>query len=79
MADCPLLPACQFFTGKMENMPSVSLYLKKQYCQGDNTTCARWMVFSALGREKVPGDLFPNEPKRAYEIITKGQDTEIKK
>jgi hypothetical protein len=63
----------------MERMPSVSLYLKKQFCQGDNTNCARWMVFSALGGGKTPDDLFPNEPKRAYELITKGKNQENKK
>jgi len=79
MADCPNLPTCQFFSGKMERMPSVSLYLKKQFCQGDNKTCARWMVYSALGEGNTPDDLFPNEPKRAYELISKGHSKEAKR
>jgi hypothetical protein len=74
MAECPSLSTCKFFTGKMERMPSVSLYLKRQFCQGDNSTCARWMVLQALGKGSVPDDLFPNEPKRAYNLISKAQD-----
>jgi hypothetical protein len=79
MAECPNLPTCQFFTGKMERMPSVSLYLKHQFCKGDNTNCARWMVYSSLGEGNTPDDLFPNEPKRAYELITKGREKKAKK
>jgi len=63
----------------MQKMPSVSLYLKKQFCQGDNSTCARWMVYSALGEGIVPDDLFPNEPKRAYEMIRNGREKTVKK
>jgi len=29
------------------------------------------MVYHALGQGTVPDDLFPNEPKRAYELISK--------
>ena len=60
-------------------MPSVSLYLKRQFCQGDNKTCARWMVYSTLGEGNTPDDLFPNEPKRAYELISKGLAKAAKK
>lgn len=79
MADCPNLPTCQFFTGKMERLPAVSGYLKNHFCQGDNSTCARWMVYTALGEGVVPDDLFPNEPKRAYEMILKGREKALKK
>jgi len=33
---------------------------KKNYCQGDGSECARYMVTKKLGREKVPIYLYPN-------------------
>jgi hypothetical protein len=55
----------------MENMPAVTDYLKTQFCHRDFQICARYMIFQALGKESVPMDLFPNEPKRAYALISK--------
>lgn len=37
------------------------------------------MVYSALGEGNTPDNLFPNEPKRAYELITKGRQKGAKK
>jgi len=30
------------------------------------------MVYQALGQGMVPDNLLPNEPKRTYELISKG-------
>jgi len=70
MSDCEKLATCPFFLDKMANMPVTASLLKRRYCQGDNSTCARYMVFKALG--KAPADLFPNKPEEAKEIISKG-------
>ena len=72
MADCNLLEKCVFFNDKMANMPSTSEIVKMRYCRGDNKECARYLVCTALGRERVPADLFPNQAERAREIIAKG-------
>jgi hypothetical protein len=69
MAECALLAKCIFFNDKMASMPVASEMMKKKYCMKDSSTCARFMVFSALGREKVPVDLFPNNPERAKSVI----------
>ena len=69
MAKCQLIAGCLFFNDKMQNMPAISGIYKKNYCQGDNSNCARFMVFQALGREKVPEDLFPNQRDRAETLI----------
>ena len=69
MADCELLPKCIFFNDKMTNMPGMADLYKSKYCKGDNSLCARFKVFGALGREKVPTDLFPNDLSRAETII----------
>jgi hypothetical protein len=72
MADCKLLSDCIFFNDKMANKPGTAEIFKKKYCKGDNSSCARFMVFEALGRPKVPKDLFPNQAGRAGEIIATG-------
>jgi hypothetical protein len=71
MTDCALLPKCIFFNDKMATMPAASEMMKKKYCMKDNGTCARYMVFSALGREKVPADLYPNNVDRARTLTAK--------
>ena len=72
MADCTCLAECPFFNDKMANMPKVAEMVKNKFCRGDNTECARHMVFLALGKEKVPGNLFPRHTDRAKEIIAEG-------
>lgn len=72
MADCELLKGCSFFNDKMSIEKGLGAIYKKNYCQGDSSKCARYMVAKKLGREKVPINLYPNMLDRANEIITKG-------
>ncbi len=69
--ECELLATCRFFNDKMANVPVTAEMMKVTICKSDNSRCARYLVFKALGREKVPGDLFPNEVERARTIISK--------
>lgn len=69
MSECQCLPKCIFFNDKMADMPSMADSMKKRYCLGDNTHCARYMVFVAKGRDNVPADLFPNNDVRAQKIL----------
>ena len=69
MADCDLVKGCIFFNDKMVNYPTTAGFLKKTYCQGDRSGCARYMVFKTLGREHVPTDLFPHNIDRARQLI----------
>ncbi len=72
MADCELLKKCPFFNDKMEDMPTIAEQMKNRYCRSDNSRCARYMVFKAMGREKVPTNLTPNQFARALKIIEEG-------
>ena len=72
MSTCDLVAQCPFFNDKMANMPISSEYIKLVYCRTDSSTCARYMVVRALGRERVPPDLFPSEMLRAKRIISRG-------
>ena len=70
MAECELIARCIFFNDKMAEYPSTASFLKKKYCQEDNSECARYMVFKTLGGEKVPKDLYPHNVERARKLIS---------
>ncbi len=72
MIECECLSTCLFFNDKMKNMPVTANIYKNSYCKKDNSNCARYIVFKALGREKVPIELFPNQLERAKEILKAG-------
>ena len=74
MPDCECLPGCPFFNGRMKDMKGMATIYKRRYCQGDNSECARYIVFSTLGKEHVPADLYPNMRDRAEQIITNARD-----
>lgn len=69
MADCPSLPKCPFFNDRMANKPAMAAMMKKSFCQGDNSKCARWIVSRAKGGPAVPADLFPNQDERVAALI----------
>jgi hypothetical protein len=68
-AECQYLSACPFFNEKLPNMPSMTAYLKSAYCRREYEECARYMVRQALGKDKVPIDLFPDETNLAVRLI----------
>jgi hypothetical protein len=69
MADCVCLPTCIFFNDKMAAMPVASDMMKKKFCHSENAACARYMVFSTLGKPHVPSDLYPNQADKAKAIL----------
>ena len=69
MADCECLNGCPFFNDKMSDAQGLGAMFKKQYCLGDSSKCARFMIFQKLGRAHVPGDLYPNMVDRARELL----------
>ena len=71
MSDCELLTGCLFFNDKMPMESGLGALFKKNYCQGDNSKCARYMVAKKLGREKVPTNLYPNMYDEATQLIEK--------
>ena len=61
MARCILLDSCFFFNNGLSAMPCTTESLKDKYCRGNYGECARFLVFEASGRDKVPRDLSPND------------------
>ena len=72
MAECENLNKCPFFNDRLDNMPSIANMLKKNYCHGNKEECARYMVSTKLGKEKVTTNLFPNMRDEALSIIAQG-------
>jgi hypothetical protein len=70
MPACELLPTCPFFNDEMAKMPISMGYLKNSFCDLDNSLCARYIVYKAMGREKVPANLYPTEVMRANRLIS---------
>lgn len=73
MFECECLPTCPFFNDNMKGFENIKEMLKKRLCKGDNTNCARYLVFKALGKQNVPLDLFPNQVERAELIVAQAQ------
>lgn len=71
MSVCEYLESCPFFKDKIDNMPATSETLKKKFCLGDKSKCARYIIAKELENQKVPVDLFPNQIYKAKEIIEK--------
>jgi hypothetical protein len=69
MAECQLLKNCLFFNDRMPGTSGLGAIYKRNYCQGDNSKCARYVVAKSLGREKVPPNLYPNMWDRAKQIL----------
>lgn len=69
MPDCKCLSGCPFFHDKMPIDKGIGAIYKQKYCQGENASCARYMVFMAKGKGNVPPNLYPNMTDRANKII----------
>ena len=69
MAECEFIDSCPFFQGKLAEKAVEVEELKEKYCRTNNLHCARYMVATAVGKDKVPPDLYPNETDVAYKII----------
>jgi hypothetical protein len=67
---CELTETCVFFTDGSIDSKAVEL-LKEAYCLGNQQQCARYMIFTAAGREHVPPTLYPNQTHLVAGIIKK--------
>ena len=69
MTACEFIEKCPFFHDKLENKPETVEEMKTAYCRTNNLNCARYMVANALGKERMPANLYPHEKVRAYEVL----------
>ncbi len=69
MSQCEFTEKCPFFNDRLGALPGLANMLKQQYCLLSNSRCARYRIVTALGRECVPFDLFPNDMARAESLL----------
>jgi len=53
----------------LDDKPESIDEMKSSFCRGNNLNCARYMVANALGKEKMPPNLYPHEKARAFAVI----------
>ena len=69
MGNCRLIEECIFFGGAIKDIPASADLYRDFYCRTENSKCARFTVYKALGKAGVPDDLFPNELARALKLV----------
>ncbi|RKX83558.1 MAG: hypothetical protein DRP58_08550 [Spirochaetes bacterium] len=70
MQECELIENCEFYNGQLKGNKEQIEAMKEKYCKVNNLNCARYMIFMALGKEKMPNELFPHQKDRAYLLIS---------
>jgi hypothetical protein len=73
MANCERTGQCAFYREELATMPMIAGIYKDYYCRGDNSECAIRMLATAIGEQKLPPDLFPNQTVRARKLIAQAQ------
>ena len=63
MTKCSITDECPFFNDQLSKTLTAKEKenLKRKYCGGGNSSCARYIVAEALGPDEVPGNLFPDD------------------
>ena len=69
MGECEFIEGCPFFQDKSVEKPVEVEELKNKYCKNNNLNCALYMIAQAVGKEKMPPDLYPDEKTIAYQVI----------
>lgn len=69
MAACEKLEKCPFYQGKMDINTGLGRMYREKYCEGDKTTCARYIVATQVGPEYVTTSLYPNMNSVAEKIL----------
>jgi hypothetical protein len=67
MSECPVIRECAFFTMLLSDESSLAGLFRQRYCRSRSEECARNVV--ARSGAAVPEDLFPNQDRRAAEIV----------
>lgn len=73
MATCEKLEKCPFYQGKMDINKGLGSMYKQKYCEGDKTTCARYIVATQLGPEFVTNNLYPNMNNAANKLLAENK------
>jgi hypothetical protein len=68
---CTFKARCPFFNDQLPRKRSTQEReaLKKKFCGGGSSQCARFMVAAVLGLDSVPGNLFPDHFYRVSTLL----------
>lgn len=69
MAACEKLSKCPFYQGSMDINSGLGSLYKQKYCEGDKTTCARYIIATNLGPEFVTNSIYPNMKALADKML----------
>ena len=71
MKKCPLIDECPFFNDRLARRHTARdrENLKRKYCGGGSSQCARYIVAKAMGLDFVPGNLFPEDLFKVSTIL----------
>jgi hypothetical protein len=71
MKKCAIIDECPFFNDQLPRMHTAKEReeMKKKFCGGGNSQCARFIVAKAMGLEEVPGNLYPEDHFRINVIL----------
>lgn len=69
MGECEWMHECSFIKQFEERSPATMAIFRQNYCDGDVSQCARYMIFDRIGADAVPTNLYPNEAWQAEQII----------
>ncbi len=72
MSECERISECSFINHTMVDKPGMVRLYKKNYCMGDRSQCAIYLMAEVMGPEKIPEDMCPNMIHKAEEIIANG-------
>ena len=63
MKKCSLTDECPFFNDQLPKMHTAKEReeMRRKFCGGGNSQCARFIVATALGLNEVPGNLLPDD------------------
>ena len=63
MKKCSIADECPFFNDQLSKIHTAKERedMRRKYCGGGNTNCARYIVAEALGLNEVPENLFPDD------------------
>lgn len=61
MGQCHLTETCVFFTREIGYSPELQAAMRREYCLGDWSRCARLLALDFMPREELPADMIPTD------------------
>ena len=66
--NCEYLESCAFVQQMVRTDPLTAYTVRITYCNQDKKDCARYGLIQAVGPERVPDFLWPNDEEEASEV-----------